>query len=165
MSMTNEEKLQAKAQVLAARIAGLRHLARHNGAAVSADAGMDEVIRHAADMDAGKVPLLWQDINTIDRIKALLRNFPDTQAIVHHDVPIWGARPEGLTTKELMTRPVNDPTLVPSEYPPDGWRARKDWAVVKITHEGTQLLSYGGGYYQAYKQELVYPEGAEESFL
>lgn len=148
--MTAQEKIAAKAAVLRRQIAALRQTAIHNGANLSANADVMETAAHIAECDVGRVSALWQDICTIDRIKDIVRGFGA-------GIPLRLYRPAGKTTAELMDLPVNDPSLAISQYtittgdsgvvfdPP-----RCDWAVLRVTRSGTEIISYGGGYYQAY---------------
>ena len=149
--MTNEEKIQVKGALLRGNMAALRHIARHNGAALAAGADFSEVAEHITDTDPSQVGLMWQDINTIDTIRNTLKYFKGL-------LPLQMVRPAGLTTADLMTAATNDPALVPGEYtivvdeesgttfdPP-----RRDWAVLRLTKAGTEILSCGGAYYQGY---------------
>lgn len=148
--MTKKEKIEAKAAVLMEQFGQLRHNARHNGAAIGPAAGAAEIAAHVAECDTDRVSAMWQDICTIDRIKCIVRDFNST-------IPLHLYRPVGKTTEQLMALPVNDPSLAISQYtittgdsgvvfaPP-----RCDWAVLRVTRSGTEIISYGGGYYQAY---------------
>ena len=141
--MTNAEKINLKLQALDTAVAALRRTVRHNGAAISAKAGLAEIADHVLEFDPERVKLMWDDINTIDRIKNILHDFHLNNGVPCH---IWrnDIRPE-LTTEELLSVPVNDPTLVAEG---------RSWAVVKITKKGTEILTYGGGYYQTYEDQF-----------
>lgn len=138
--MTNAEKITLKLQALDTAVAALRRVVRHNGAAISAKADLTEIAEHALEFDMDRVKLMWDDINTIDRVKHILRDFKLNAGPARR---IWSynVRPD-LTTEELLALSVNDPAYVEKS---------QSWAVVKITRKGTELLTYGGGYYQRYK--------------
>ena len=131
-----DEKVKSKGEVLDECAALIRHTVRHNGAALSARAGLGEVAAHLTETSAARVQTLMRDINTIDRVKMLLRRERS-----------WVRRPE-MTTEELLSYEINDPRLTA-----DG----RSWAVVRITHEGVEILTYGGSYYQHYQADMVTP--------
>ena len=161
--MTTAEKIQKKGELLANYVASFRHIARHNGAKLRSNATVDEVAAHIAEIDPERVALLWRDINTIDRLRSMLRTFPNYFDIEQHTLPIALIRPEGMTTADLQNLPVNDPGLAVSSYTMgDGIPARRDWAVLRITKSGTEILSYGGGFYQGYPMVITYEEVTEE---
>ena len=145
--MTTAEKIDLKGQFLEECVSRLRHVVRHNGAAISAKADISEVADHATDMNPQRVKTMWMDINTIDRVKSIIRyNY-------------LGLRLPDLTTEQLMEYSVNDERLTA-----DG----RSWAVVKITKAGTEILTYGGDYFQKYKknvttEEQIDPETGETS--
>lgn len=127
--MTTLEKVNLKAQVLEQTIAQLRHAVRHNGAAITAKADIPEIAEHVLDMDPARVKTMWEDINTIDKVKNIL----------------WCRRWEScpaLTTEELLSYGIDDQRLTADHY---------NWAVVRITKTGTEILTCGGDYYQQYK--------------
>ena len=138
--MTVAEKIALKGQAVEACIDSLRHVVRHNGAAIRAKADITEIAEHALDMDPGRVKTLWTDINTIDRVKNILRSRN------------WLSRPE-LTTEELLGYAVNDDRLT---------AAHSSWAVVRITRTGTEILTCGGDYYQRYRTVTTTEEVSEE---
>ena len=146
--MTQEEKINAKLDVAEGALRTLGWMARHNGAAIDPYMDTAEIARRCTEVDMANALLVQQDIMTIDRVKNIIKKMgsPVLQLL----------RPEGLTTEDLMTRPNNDPELVVPEYTSEQPTARRDWAVVKITKTGTEILSVGGVYYQAY-------EGVKES--
>lgn len=137
--MTNAEKITLKQQALDTAVAALRRVVRHNGAAISAKADLTEIAEHALEFDVDRVKRMWDDINTIDRVKNILHDFRLNDGPVRR-IWFYAVKPN-LTTEELLNVPVNDPTLVADSH---------SWAVVKITKKGTELLTYGGGYYQTY---------------
>lgn len=132
--MTTAEKNAIKAQYLEDCVSRLRHVVRHNGAAISAKADISEVAEHATDLDPERVKTMWMDINTIDKVKSIIRhnyftaNYPD------------------LTTEQLLEYAVNDERLTAEG---------KSWAVVKITKTGTTILTYGGDYYKKIKRTNI----------
>ena len=152
--MTQEEKINAKLDVAEGSLRTLGWMARHNGAAIDPYMDTAEIARRCTEVDMANALRVQQDIMTIDKVKNTLKNFIK--------LPIQGHRPEGLTTEDLMTRPNNDPELVVAEYNADTLTSRKDWAVVKITKTGTEILSVGGGYYQAYEAVTESQEVTEE---
>lgn len=139
--MTTDEKIVSKGEVLDECAALIRHTVRHNGAALSARAGLGEVTAHLTETSAARVQTLVRDINTIDHVKELLRR-----------ERFWARRPE-MTTEELLSYEVNDPRLTA-----DG----RSWAVVRITHEGVEILTYGGSYYQLYRRDTYVPHAEGE---
>ena len=151
--MTNAEKISLKLQALETATAALRRTVRHNGAAISAKAGINEIADHVLEFNLERVTDMWSDINTIDRVKHILRNF---RLYSIGNTKIWTLGKPELTTEELLTRPVND-----SELTANGW----SWAVVKITKKGTELLTYGGGYYQKYGSNTNHTQAGETELL
>jgi len=158
--MTDAEKLELKKKVLAKRVASLRHIARANGARIPVDASVGVIADHIADMDPEHVRLMWQDINTLDSIKNTLKHFRANSDVDYHTLPVSVVSPMDMTAEELALLEVNDPTVAVSEYfmGPDADTGtvnvtRRDWAVLRVTKYGTELLSYGGGYYQGYVQQ------------
>ena len=124
----SDERLALKEQKLNDTVALLRHIIRHNGAAISARASLPELADHATDVNPERVGDMFKDINTIDQVKNVLYNnrrdrWPD------------------LTTEQLMEYDINDARLVADH---------KSWAVVRITKQGSELVTYGGDYYQKY---------------
>ena len=154
--MTNAEKIALKLQVLESSVAKLRRTVRHNGAAISAKAGLTEIADHVLEFDVDRVKLMWDDINTIDRVKHILHDFSLHTAEYYRD-NIWkdGTRPN-LTTEELLQLEVNDPAYAENGY---------SWAVVKITKKGTELLTYGGGYYQQFTNAWDYTQVGDTELL
>lgn len=138
--MTTAEKIALKEQFLENCITSLRHVVRHNGAAISAKADITEIAEHATDVDPDRVKAMWTDINTIDKVKNLLY------------FNRWDRRPD-LTTEQLMEYGINDERLVADA---------RSWAVVRITKTGTEILTYGGDYFQRYKPVITTEEVTEE---
>lgn len=167
--MTTAEKNALKAKALEDCVAALRHIVRHNGAALSAKASLAEVAEHCTEVNRDRVATMWQDINTIDRVKHILRNFPVDHTIKQHNLPVELIKPEGLTTEQVAALAVNDPTVAVAEYNLETTDEngkviipRRDWAVVRITKTGAEILSYGGGFYQGYTQYTTSEEVTEE---
>ena len=162
--------VEKKAEALRKCVDTLRHIVRHNGAALSAKASLAEVAEHCTEINRDRVATMWQDINTIDRVKSILRNFPSDRTGSPAVVPIELCQPADLTTEQVAALAVNDDTVAVSEYNLEGVDEetgavvipRKDWAVVKITKSGAEILSYGGGYYQSYFQHSTTEEVTEE---
>jgi len=152
--MTQEEKINAKLDVAEGALRTLGWMARHNGAAIDPYMDTAEIARRCTEVDMANALLVQQDIMTIDRVKNIIKKMgsPVLQLL----------RPEGLTTEDLMTRPNNDPELVVPEYTSEQPTARRDWAVVKITKTGTEILSVGGVYYQGYAEHVTTEEVTEE---
>ena len=168
--MTTAEKNALKAAALDKCVTDLRRIVRHNGAALSAKASLAEVAEHCTDVDRDRVATMWQDINTIDRVKNILRNFPVDRTIKQHTMPIELIKPEGLTTEQVAALAVNDPTVAVTEYNLETTDEngkiiipRRDWAVVRITKAGAEILSYGGGFYQAYVQHSTSEEVSDDT--
>jgi len=167
--MTTAEKNALKAAALEKCVADLRRIVRHNGAALSAKASLAEVAEHCTDLNHDRVATMWQDINTIDRVKSILRNFPVNYDIRQHRLPIELIKPEGLTTEQVAALAVNDPTVAVAEYNMETTDEngavtipRRDWAVVRLTKKGAEIMSYGGGFYQSYAQHSTSEEVTEE---
>lgn len=114
--MSNTDK---KLQRLEECVAELRHVVRHNGAAISSKAGIAEIADHALEIDQERVRTLWMDISTIDRVKSILY------------AGGWIKRPD-MSTEELLTYGVNDEHLTAHH---------QSWAVVKITKTGTEIMT------------------------
>lgn len=129
-----------KLQRLEECVTDLRHIVRHNGAAIPPAAGIAEIAEHVLDISPERVKTLWTDINTIDRVKSIIFGGR------------WTKRPE-LTTEELLTYEINDARLTAEQA---------SWAVVRITKTGIEILTYGGNYYQKYTAvSEVDPENGE----
>lgn len=149
--MTTAERNALKIQALDDCIATLRHIVRHNGAAITANAGIGEIADHALDINPDNVKTLWTDINTIDRVKQILNRMGWT---VDHRRNTWKMPRQAIsmTAEELMEYAVNDERLTAENH---------SWAVVKITKTGTEILTYGGNFYQLYDRDLplteIYP--------
>lgn len=141
--------LTEKLAKLETATAGLRHVVRHNGGAISRNADMTELAGHALDINPDRVATMWQDIGTIDGIK---KYFKFAQQMARGTLGLLKfARPmkfPELTTEELLSYGVNDERLVKDEY---------SWAVVKLTKAGAEILTYGGSFYQS-MQTLNYTE-------
>ena len=60
--MTTDEKIVSKGEVLDECAAFIRHTVRHNGAALSARAGLGEVTAHLTETSAARVQTLVRDI-------------------------------------------------------------------------------------------------------
>lgn len=131
--MTTAERINAKAELLELYFAELGHYARHNGAPIGPDSDPEDIAAHVGDIDADNVSKLWKDIGTIDRVKQVVRNFATGVALAR--------KPADLTTDDLLELEVNDDSLV---------QQHMSWAVVRITKQGTEVLTCGGDYYQRY---------------
>lgn len=131
-------------------VAGLRHVVRHNGAAISAKADINEVAAHVLDVNPDRVKTLWTDIGTIDGIKKYLKLAKNmkrgTVELLRWANPM--KFPE-MTTEELLEYGINDERLTAQEL---------SWAVIKVTKKGAELLTYGGNFYQAYLKQKYYGE-------
>lgn len=170
MSMTTAEKNALKSEVLERCVADLRRIVRHNGAALSAKAGIAEVAEHCTELDRERVVSLWADINTIDRVKHILRSFPLETIKGAHTLPVELVRVPEMTTEAVAALAVNDPTVAVAAYNLEGKDEsgktvipRRDWAVVKLTRTGAEILSYGGGFYQPYMTSSTTEEATDES--
>ena len=102
---------------------------------------------------------MWQDINTIDRVKNIIRNFPEDRTVKNHILPVELVKIPDMTTEQVAALAVNDPVVAVAEYNMEATDEngaivipRRDWAVVRITKAGAEILSYGGGFYQGYAQ-------------
>ena len=126
-------------------VALLRHVVRHNGAAISAKADINEVAAHVLDVNPDRVKTLWTDIGTIDGIKKYLKLTKNmkrgTMELLRWANPM--KFPE-MTTEELLEYGINDERLTAQEL---------SWAVIKVTKKGAELLTYGGNFYQAYMKK------------
>ena len=134
--MTTAEKNALKLQLLEQTVNSLRRTVRHNGAPISTKASISEIADNVLEFNTDRVKTLWTDINTIDRVKEIMC------------APMSMARRPNLTTEELLGYAVNDERLTAES---------KSWAVVKIGRNGTEILTYGGDYYQKYR--MVTTEG------
>lgn len=168
--MTTAEKNALKAAVLEDCVANLRHIVRHNGAALSAKASLAEVAEHCTELNRDRVATMWQDINTIDRVKSILRNFPEERTIKNHTLPVELVKIPGMTTEQAAALAVNDPTVAVAEYNMETTDEngavvvpRRDWAVVRLTKKGAEILSYGGGFYQGYAQYSTSEDVTDEA--
>lgn len=148
--MTTAEKMTR----LRESVGLLRKTVRHNGASLSANAGPGEIAKHCLDFNADNVRALWDDINTIDRVKTIVHNsgafrMQGSGYHVHADKLL------DLTPEDLMEYEIDDPRLTEGHH---------SWAVVKITKQGTELITYGGNYYQAYhKITTIAEDGTKTS--
>lgn len=128
-------------------VALLRHVVRHNGAAISAKADINEVAAHFLDCDPERVKLLWLDIGTIDAVKKYLKA---AQSIKLGTTAVMtGIRPlnfPDMTTEQLLEYGINDERLTSQEL---------SWAVIKVTKKGAEILTYGGSFYQPYKTDVT----------
>ena len=138
--MTTAEKIAMKQQLLEQTVASLRHVVRHNGAAISANADIHEIAAHATEINPDRVKTMWTDINTIDKVKHIVKGQ-------------FALRIPDMTTEELMTYAVNDPRLTEKNY---------SWAVLRVTKRGTEIVTYGGDFYQKYTPEYVTEEVTED---
>lgn len=157
--MTTAEKNALKSAALEKCVTDLRRIVRHNGAALSAKAGIAEVAEHCTELNHSRVATMWQDINTIDRVKNILRSFPEDRTGSPHFMPVELVKIPGMTTEQVAALAVNDPTVAVAEYNLETTDEngavivpRRDWAVVRLTKRGAEILSYGGGFYQGYAQ-------------
>lgn len=148
--MTTAEKNELKMQALDDCIASLRHIVRHNGAAITAKATIAEVADHVLDFSTERVKTLWTDINTIDRVKQILYLRGWMKTLTNRVMP---DELLSMTAEELMEYAVNDERLTAGHH---------SWAVVKITKKGTEILTCGGNFYQAYKKVTTTEEVTEE---
>lgn len=138
--MTDAEKLAAKAALLDAAVADLRRVVRQNGAPIGPDADIQTVAQHALNISVGQSVARWKDIAVLDKIKSIL--YLQT-----------GLTTPDLTTAELMERPIEDAALIAD---------RRSWAVLRVTKQGTEIVTYGGSYYQQYLPVVTYEEVTEE---
>lgn len=165
--MTTAEK---KVEALRECVNTLRRIVRHNGAALSAKANLAEVAEHCTELNHGRVAIMWQDINTIDRVKNILRNFPEKRTGSNHFLPVELVKIPGMTTEQVAELIVNDPGVAVAEYnletTDENGRVivpRRDWAVVRLTKKGAEILSYGGGFYQGYAQHSTNEDVTNEA--
>lgn len=168
--MTTAEKNALKAAALEKCVTDLRRIVRHNGAALSAKASLAEVAEHCTELNHDRVATMWQDINTIDRVKHILRNFPEKRTGNNHFLPVELLKIPDMTTEQVAELAVNDPTVAVAEYNMETTDEngaaiipRRDWAVVRLTKKGAEILSYGGGFYQSYAQHSTSEEVTDET--
>lgn len=169
------EQLEAKKKKLDECIKEIRRTAMHNGANISIGSDIREVAERCAEADIDRATLVMQDIATIDYVRNVLLEFPPGNVVLDsgvrtppHRMPIFATRPDK-TTAEISALEVNDPTVAVSEYTVGHKGSenltsgnRRDWAVVKLTPAGAQLVSYGGGFWQGYIAEWVWSDVEEE---
>lgn len=182
--MTTAERIEKKTEVLNECIAVINRTMRHNGASVSTSTGITELAERIAEADIDRATLVMQDIATIDYVRNVLREFSpdlvgwvqvseDRRAWTSH-VPIFTTRPDK-TTAEVSALANNDASLAVSEYivtnknndkavePVESTIAnRHDWAVVKLTPHGAEIVSCGGGFWQGYIAGTVFGDIEEE---
>lgn len=168
--MTTAEKNALKAAALEKCVTDLRRIVRHNGAALSAKASLAEVAEHCTELNHDRVATMWQDINTIDRVKHILRNFPEKRTGSNHFLPVELLKIPDMTTEQVAELAVNDPTVAVAEYNMETTDEngaviipRRDWAVVRLTKKGAEILSYGGGFYQSYAQHSTSEDVTNEA--
>lgn len=137
--------LEQKMKRLDAAVADLRHTVRHSGGAVRSDASIAEVVDHMLDFDMERLGTMYEDIGTIDHVKAAVRDSKTIYPGVYksHRQSKFPVNSDGqlMTTQELLQYAVDDERLTAKEY---------SWAVVRITAQGTEVLTCGGNYYQGY---------------
>lgn len=175
--MTNAEKIAKKTAALDDCLSAIRRTVMHNGADITVDSDIHAVAEHCAEADIDRATLVMQDIATIDYVRNTLLDFgwktvgwvelEDGSKSYSYCKPNVGAFAE-LTTAEASALANNDPSVAVSEYTV-GYKGHeeltsgthKDWAVVKLTPTGAQIVSCGGGYYQAYIAEQVWADVEE----